>query len=133
MDGLGKITSFNDIENLVRTDPVEVAPPKKVRSKEHNQKISKSLKKFNQTSEGKQLRKKRSKKLSQRYSSSEGERIKQNLSKKCGRPKAKAISKAVRKHIYNRYLGGDKIKDLAKEYRVSRTSISRYINEFSPS
>ena len=133
MGSLGKITSLNDIENLVELDPVEVNPhhPTTERKSEHNEKISASLRKFNESDEGKKLRQVKSDKMKAFYDSPKGQAIKERLSKKCGRPKPKAISKAVRQHIASEYKAGRKITHLAEHYNVSRASIYRYIKEFS--
>ena len=132
MTGLGKITSLNDIENLTKLDPVEVSPHQPIKRKdEHNEKISESLKKFNESDKGIELRKKKSERMKDFYASPKGQAIKERLSKKCGRPKPKAIAKAVRKHIANEYKDGKKIAELARHYNVSRASIYRYIREFS--
>lgn len=133
MSSLGKITSFNDIENLIKVDPVEVSPhkPVKTRNDDHNEKISASLKKFNQSKEGKKLREKKSEHMTKFYASPQGQAIKDKLSKKCGRPKPKAVAKAVRKHIAWEHSQGAKISALAEKYDVSRASIYRYIKEFT--
>ena len=133
MSGLDKITSFNDIESLVRTDPVEVSPhhSTKSRTKEHNEKISESCKKFYETDEGKEVLEKRAKRMSDFYDTRHGQAIRKKSSAKCGRPKPKAIARAVRQHIANEYSNGKKISELAKHYEVSRASIYRYIREFT--
>ena len=134
MSSLGKITSFNDIENLVEVDPIEVSPHSipKTRKNEHNQKISDSLKAFNDSDEGKKLREHRSERMRRFYESPQGESIRKKLSVKCGRPKKKAIDRAIRKHIVWEHMeNGKKITELAEHYNVSRASIYRYIKEFT--
>jgi hypothetical protein len=132
MSGLDKITSLNDIENLTKLDPIEVSPHQPTKRKsEHNERISASLKKFNESDEGKEVRERKAERMRDFYASPKGQAIRLRLSKKCGRPKPKAIAKAVRKHIYNEYKGGKKIAELARHYEVSRASIYRYIKEFS--
>ena len=131
MSGLGKITSLNDIENLVKLDPVEVSPHKHLRTQEHNAKIGESLRKFNESDEGKELRKQKSERMKQFYDSPKGQSIKRKLSKKCGRPKPKAVPEKIRRHIVDEYNSGVKIRELAEQYDVSRASIYRYIKEFS--
>lgn len=133
MSSLDKITSLNDIENLVKLDPIEVSPhnPVKKRATEHNEKISESLKKFNDSDEGKELRGEKSERMKAFYDSPKGQAIRNKLSKKCGRVKPKAVSKAVRQHIAGEYKQGKKISHLAEHYEVSRASIYRYIKEFT--
>ena len=134
MSSLGKITSLKDIKNLVEVDPIEVTPHSlpKTRKNEHNQKISDSLRAFNESAEGKKLREHRSERMHRFYKSPQGESIRKKLSAKCGRPKKKAIDRAIRKHIVWEYTNkGKKISELAEHYNVSRASIYRYIKEFS--
>ena len=65
------------------------------------------------------------------YDTEHGQSIRKKLSAKCGRPKKKAIDRAVRKHIVWEYTNGKKISVLAEQYNVSRASIYRYIKEFT--
>lgn len=133
MSSLDKITSFNDLDNITKLDPIEVGPRRaiKTRTKEHNQKISASLKRFNKSDRGKAVQETKSAKMKSFYTTTQGRMTKEKLSATCGRYQPKAVSRAIRKHIANEYKSGKKIAALAQHYNVSRTSIYRYIKEFS--
>ena len=133
MSGLGKITSLNDIENLIKTDPVEVTAHEALPS-DRGEKISAARKKLYSSSKGEAVKKKQSESMKAYYETDAGKLHKEKLSQKRDpREFAKAVGKAVRVKIAHAHLKeGVSVSKLARHYNVSRASIYRYIKEFSP-